>query len=136
MANLEITANDTSSIVMENALYEDGLLTLAGKTTTGTIVLANTVLARDSGTKKFVLYVQAGNTTGNGIAKGILLYPVTGTVSGGDVQVRVLISGTVRASKIVFNDTTKSLNTLDRDSLRGVGIIPQDVNELGKADNS
>lgn len=117
---------------MSNTQFEDGLLTLAGAVT----VKEGTILARDSVSGKFVLFVKGGATNENGIPKAILTYSVTST-GAGDVAIRPGIEGQYRKERLVIHADGNSTNVdaVVTDQLRDYGLTPISVRELGSYDN-
>ena len=132
MANLNITDINTGNVILKDAKFDDGLLTLAGADT----IAAGTILARDSVSGKYVLYVIGGSTNENGIPKAVLTYEATST-GAGDIAVRAMVSGYVKQELLIVDadgDASNITNAI-RDQLRDYGIIPQSVNELNIDDN-
>lgn len=132
MANIDITNVDLGSVVIKDAVYQDDTITFAGADT----FAAGTILARDTGTNKLVLYVVGGSTAGNGIPCAVLTYPIT-LGAGGDSPARVLIAGEVKKQRLVVdaagNDST--ITVVVKDLLRARGIIPVETKQLSKVDN-
>lgn len=132
MANLTITNIDNGSPVIVRGAERDELLTLAGADS----IAAGTILARDTGTNKLVLFVKGGITAGNGVPKAVLAYSVTST-GAGDVPVRAVMSGVVNGGRLVIDadgDAT-NVDAVVRDQLRDYGIDTVTVTELNKLDN-
>lgn len=133
MATIDITAVDQGGVILEDAVFQDDVITFAGADT----FAAGTILARSTATDKLVLYVVGGATAGNGIPCAVLTYPITLT-GAGDSQARVLISGKVRKQKLVVdaagNDST--ISVVVKDLLRARGIVPVESKQLAKADNT
>lgn len=95
-----------------------------------------TILARDTSTNKWVLFVPAGNTNGNGIPKGVLAKRLTKVASGaGDLIGSVITFGEVNQDRLVI-DGGGSITKVIVDALRLYGIRPRPVNQLGVYDNS
>jgi hypothetical protein len=78
--------------------FKDDLITFGGAAT----FAAGTLLAIDTSTQKWVKYVKGGVTNGNGIASGVLTYPVTAT-GAGDVKGRVLVAGKVKKEHLIID---------------------------------
>lgn len=127
-----ITNNDTGVALFKGGEYEDALLTLAG----ADVIASGTILARDSVSLKYVLFVKGGSTNENGIPKAVLLDPVTST-GAGDVTIRPLIEGTLRKEKIVIDadGDDSNVDAAVRDQLRDYGLPVVDVTELNTLDN-
>jgi hypothetical protein len=132
MSNLTVENVDLGGVVLKDERYLDGLLTVPGAQT----VLAGTILARDSSTLKFVLYIKGGSTNENGIPKAILTYPITSAGSG-DEAIRALVAGEVRDEKLVIDadGDASNVDNAVRDELRDYGITPVPVQELNILDN-
>lgn len=127
MPNIVNTSIDLGSVALRDEQLHDELLTLAGAST----VLAGTILARDSGTLKLVLYVKGGVTAGNGIPKAILGYPVT-VAGAGDVAVRALDKGEVNQTRLIIaaDGTGANIDNAVLDQLRAFGLTPVSVQQL------
>ena len=132
MSNVTITNNNNGSVILKEGDFRDELLTFVGIAT----ILAGTILARDSVSGKLVPYVIGGVANENGIPKAILTYPVTST-GAGDVAIRDMISGTVRAEKLVVNadGDASNITAAILDQLRDYTLISIDVQELNIVDN-
>lgn len=132
MPNMTVTNNNLLNPILSDAEFRDGLLTLAGADS----IAAGTILARDSGSLKFVLFVKGGSTNQNGIPKAILTYPVTST-GAGDVPVRVAVSGKFRKERLIIDadGTGANVDAAVLDQLRDYGLVPVDVTELNIVDN-
>ena len=129
---MTVTNNDLGGVVLESGQFRDDLLTVGGAVT----VLEGTILARDSVSLKLVPYVKGGITNENGIPKAILTYPVT-SAGAGDVSVRDMVSGSVRAGRLVI-DLDGDASNVDNavlDQLRNYTLISVDVTELNISDN-
>jgi hypothetical protein len=132
MANLTVTNVDLGSVILLGGEFRDDLLTLAGAVT----VLEGTILARDSVSLKLVPFVKGGTTNENGIPKAVLTYEVVST-GAGDVPVRDMVSGTVRAPRLVI-DADGDASNVDAaviDQLRDYALVSIDVQELNVLDN-
>lgn len=132
MANLDITNIDAAGIALGECKHRDDTLTLAGADT----LAPGTILARDSSTEKLVLYAKGGVTNGNGIPKVVLPYEVV-AAGAGDVAVRVLVAGGVKAGRLII-DADGDASNIDApvlDQLRAYGIVPTDVSQIGSLDN-
>lgn len=132
MANLVITNLDQGSVILQEVEARDELLTFAGA---GTII-EGTILARDSVSKNLVPFVKGGTTNQNGIPKAVISYEVTAT-GAGDEAIRALVSGKVRAQRLVIDADGDASNVDDAviDQLRDFSIISIDVSELNILDN-
>ncbi len=132
MANITITNVDLGSVILQDGQFRDDLLTLAGAVT----VLEGTILARDSASLKLVLYVKGGSTNENGIPKAVLTYEVVST-GAGDVPIRDMVSGSVRAPRLVIaaDGDASNIDAAVLDELRDYSLISIDVQELNILDN-
>jgi hypothetical protein len=130
MGDPVITNNQKSSLVINDPTYVDEIFTGGADT-----LLANTILARDTGTLLLVLFVKGGSTTGNGIPCCIL--PTATVIGATDQNVRVLQSGVVREDQLVIDADGDSSNVdgAVRDQLRQLAIIVKPVQELNILDN-
>lgn len=131
MANLTIANIEACSVALREEEFEDGLVTFAGTDT----FAAGTILARDTGTLKFVLFVKGGVTTGNGIPKGVLTYAIDRT-GAGDVKARVLVKGVVDKYKLIIDADGSNVNVdaAVLDGLRDYGITTVDVKHIAGYD--
>lgn len=132
MSNLTSTNIDNGSVVMDQAQFEDGLLTFSAP---GTVV-AGTILAVDFVSLKYVPFVKGGDTNENGIPKAVLTYDVTAAVAGDEV-IRAGIGGIVRVDKLIIDadGTGDNVDKAVLDKLRSYGITPRTVTELNDFDN-
>lgn len=131
MPNITITDIDVSAIALRDEEFRDELLTFAGTD----LFAKGTLLARDSVSKKLVLYVKGGSTNGNGIPLAVLTYPVD-RVGAGDVKVRALVKGSVDKSLLIIDSdgTGANIDAVVCDQLRDFDIIPIDVNHIAGFD--
>lgn len=132
MANMTVTNNDLSGVILSDAKFRDELLTFGGAGT----VIAGTILARDSVSLKLVPFVKGGSTNQNGIPKAIVTYDVTAG-GAGDVPIRAGVSGVYRKEKLVI-DADGNASNVDNavmDQLRDYGLTPLNVRELNIKDN-
>ena len=132
MSNITITNVDLGNVILKEGEFRDDLLTFAGAGT----VLEGTILARDSVSLKLVPFVKGGTTNENGIPKAIVTYDVTATAAG-DVPVRDMVSGSVRAQRLII-DADSDASNVDAavlDQLRDYTLVSIDVQELNILDN-
>ena len=127
-----VTNVDLGGVIYEGGEFRDSELTFAGAGT----VLEGTILARDSVSGKLVPYVIGGATNENGIPKSVLTYEVTAT-GAGDAPVRDMITGTVRAAKLVVDadGDGSNLTPVILDELRDYSLVSVDTTELNILDN-
>ncbi len=130
--SLVIENVDQGTVVLADAIHDDGLLTFAGATTS----VEGTILARDSVSLKFVPYVIGGVTNENGIPKAVVTYDVV-AAGAGDEAIRAMVSGNVRAERLVVDADGDASNITDAilDQLRDYGVVALSVNELNILDN-
>ncbi len=131
MPNITITDNYPGSVAIGNEEFEDGLLTLAGPDD----LKAGTILARDSVSLKYVLYVKGGSTNQNGIPKVVLTYPVS-VAGAGDTKIRALVKGDVNFARLVIDadGTNANIDAAVMDQLRDYGITAVKHTQLGGYD--
>ena len=132
MSNIEIENVDQGSVILQNGQFRDDLVTVGGAVT----LLEGTILARDSVSLKLVPFVKGGSTNENGIPKAVLTYENTSTGSG-DEPVRDMVSGSVRAQRLVIDADGDASNVDDAvlDQLRDYSLVSIDVQELNVLDN-
>ena len=132
MSNLVIENVDQGTVILADAIHDDGLLTFAGATTS----VEGTILARDSVSLKFVPYVIGGVTNENGIPKAVLTYDVT-AAGAGDEAIRAMVGGRVVQERLVVAADGDASNITDAilDQLRDYGVVAESVTELSILDN-
>lgn len=134
MANPEITNNDVTKLEVFNPKYEDLTVQVLGADT----LVENTVLAYDqaTGTYKATVSTVAATATARAILKQANVFSGAGTAS-----LRCLVGGEVRASQLVFDNGTDTVDTQPasqdsfRTQLRDYGIIARDEREIDETDN-
>ena len=132
MSNLTIENIDLGNVILSDGEFHDDLLTFSGAGT----VASGTILARDSVSLKLVPFVKGGTTTGNGIPKAVLTYSVTATAAG-DVAVRDMVSGSVRANRLIIDadGDNSNVDAAVLDQLRAFSLVTIDIQELNILDN-
>jgi hypothetical protein len=132
MSNITITNVDIGNVILKDGEFRDDLLTFAGAAT----VLAGTILARDSVSLKLVPFVKGGTTNEDGIPKAVLTYDVTAT-GAGDVAIRDMVSGSVRAERLIIDadGDGSNVDVVVLDQLRDYSLVAIDVTELNILDN-
>ena len=132
MANLTIENNDLGSVILNNAKFQDDLLTFAGAAT----VLEGTILARDSVPGKYVPFVKGGSTNENGIPKAVLTYEVI-AAGAGDESIRAGVAGEYRKERLVINadGDDSNIDKVVEDQLRDYNLVPINVTENNVLDN-
>ncbi len=135
MANLEIVNNDSSTLVIGSTgipKYRDGVFTAASAKT----FPAGTILALDTATFKYVVYVKGGSTNGNGVPLAFMGVKLV-TDGAGDNVVRPLVSATVNRNLLVIDadGTNANVDEVVIAELRDYTLIVEDVAELSSFDN-
>lgn len=128
MANLEITNNDVTGVVIWDPVHENATLTFAGAATWP----AGAVLGKVTATGKYVRFTP-GAADGSEIPKAVLTQAVTADAAG-DVPARPAIAGRVRAGDLV-NNVDAALTDAQLDQLRVYSIIALGTTELTELDN-
>jgi hypothetical protein len=132
MSNIEITTNQTNGIRIWEPIHKDDLVTLVG----ADVLLAGTILARDSVSLELVLFVKGGSTNENGIPKAVIDYGFTAT-GAGTFSVRALVGGRIRAADLVIDadgDAT-NVDAAVLDQLRDFGLVGLSTAQLSTFDN-
>lgn len=132
MSTVEITNNATRTVVVFGAVFEPGVVNFAGADT----LLPGTILARDSVSLKYVIFVKGGSTNGNGIPKAVLLNELVAT-GAGDLSANPIVGGRLATNKLVIDadGDASNVDNAVRDELRDFGIITHDSVQLAEADN-
>lgn len=132
MSNITVTNVDIGNVILKDGEFRDDLLTFTGAAT----VKEGTILARDSVSGKLVPFVKGGATNENGIPKAVLTYDVTAT-GAGDVAIRDMVSGSVRAQRLVIDadGDGSNVDAVVLDQLRDYSLVSIDVQELNILDN-
>lgn len=132
MANLTITNVDNSPIVISDEKFEDAVINFAG----ADVLAAGTILARNTTTQKYQIYVKGGSTAGNGVPVAVLTYELTATGSG-DLPCRPLVAGVVDKGLLIIDadGDGSNVNAQVTDELRQTGIVAQVHDQLSALDN-
>lgn len=132
MSNITITNVDLGNVILKYGEFRDDLLTFAGA---GTVV-EGTILARDSVSLKLVPFVKGGVTNENGIPKAVITYDVE-AAGAGDVAVRDMVSGSVRAQRLIIDadGDGSNVDAAVLDQLRDYSLVSIDAQELNILDN-
>ena len=132
MSNITVTNVDIGNVILKDGEFRDDLLTFARPAT----VKEGTILARDSVSLKLVPFVKGGTTNENGIPKAVITYDVTATAAG-DVAIRDMVSGSVRAQRLVIDadGDASNVDVAVLDQLRDYTLVSIDVQELNILDN-
>lgn len=130
--NMTVTNCDTGTVILGNTQFEDALLTF---TAAGTIK-QGTILARDSVTNNYIVFVKGGTTNGNGIPKAVLTYDVVATASG-NKPFRPAVAGEFRKERLIIaaDGNATNVDAVVTDALRDYGLVAISVKELGALDN-
>jgi len=131
--SITITNADVGSVELEGGKFDpNSLITVGGAVT----LLAGTILARDSGSLKYVPFVKGGSTNENGIPKAVLTYPIT-SGGAGDVAATPLVGGSVKEDRLIIDADGDNSNVDNAvlDQLRAYGITPVPVQQLAELDN-
>lgn len=130
MANIVTTEIDTGDLEIGPCEYEDGLINFSG----ADLLVRGTILARDSSTLKFRIFVVGGSTNENGIPKAVLAHDVEATGSG-DLAVRAIVEGNVNQDRLVIDADGDASNVTAavRDKLRDYKITCSEVTQLDGA---
>ena len=128
MANIEITTNKTRGIVLWDPVHEDAIATFAGAETWP----AGAVLGKVTATGKYVRFAP-GAADGSEIPLAVLSQDVE-AAGAGDVAIRPVIAGRVRAGDLV-NNVDAALTAVQLDQLRDYSIIALGTTQLAELDN-
>lgn len=130
--NMTVTNGDIGNVILGNTQFEDAILTVAGAGTTK----AGTLLARDSVSGKYVVFVKGGSTNGNGIVKAVLTYDVVAT-GAGDKSIRAAIEGQFRKERLVIaaDGNATNVDAAVLDAMRDYGLVAISVKQLAAYDN-
>jgi len=119
-------------VQLRNCEFADATVTFAG----ADIFVEGTILAVDSVSLKFVLFVKGGSTNQNGIPKAVLAHRLENT-GAGDLPARVIVAGELVKERLVI-DADGNDSNVDRaviDQLRDYGLRAVSVKQLAKRDN-
>lgn len=128
MANIEITNNKTRGIALWEPVHEDAIATFGGAATWP----AGSVLGKVTATGKYVRFAP-GAADGSEIPLAVLSQDVTAD-GAGDVAIRPVIAGRVRAGDLV-NNVDAALTAVQLDQLRDYSIIALGTTQLAELDN-
>jgi len=123
---------DQNNVIVQHAVFNDGLLTSVGATTH----LEGTILARDTITGSFVPFVVGGVTNGDGIPTAILTYDVIAT-GAGDTTIHAAVSGQYQKERLVIaaDGDGSNVDVTIEDQLRDFGLVTRNVDQLNILDN-
>lgn len=130
MATQTVTDIDNGSLELERCEKVQRLLTFAGAAT----AKKGTILAVDSSSLKFVLFVKGGSSNENGIPKAVLPYEVVAD-GAQDIMVSAIVRGVVDKTRCVIHADGDDSNIDAKviDQLRDYGVTPLDVQETSGA---
>lgn len=130
--NMTVTNCDTGAVILGNTQFEDALLTFTGAGT----IKQGTILARDSVSNNYVVFVKGGTTNGNGTPKAVMTYDVTAT-GAGNKPFRPAIAGEFRKERLIIaaDGNATNVDAAVTDALRDYGLVAISVKELGALDN-
>jgi len=130
MANIEITNNKTRGIVLWEPVHEDAIATFGGAATWP----AGSVLGKVTATGKYVRFAPGvAVPDGSEIPLAVLSQDVE-AAGAGDVAIRPVIAGRVRAGDLV-NNVGAALTAVQLDQLRDYSIIALGTTQLAELDN-
>lgn len=128
MANIEITNNSPNGFVIWEPVFEDNTLTSSGAVTWP----AGTILGRITADSKLTAY-DPGAGDGSEVPVAIL-HDETEFTAAGDLAIRALINGRVRAGDLtVVGQGVPTIAQID--ALRDYGIVALNVQQLAELDN-
>ncbi len=128
MANIEITNNKTRGIVLWEPVHEDAVAVFGGAATWP----AGSVLGKVTASGKYARFAP-GAADGSEVPIAVLSQDVTAD-GAGDVPIRPVIAGRVRAGDLV-NNVDAALTAVQIDQLRDYSIIALGTTQLAELDN-
>ena len=130
MATQTSTSIDYGALEIDQCSHREALLTFAGAAT----AKKGTILAVDSSTLKYVLFVKGGSSNGNGIPKAVLGYEVVAT-GASDIKVSAIVEGKLNKKRLVIhaNGDDSAVDVAVLDQLRDYGIVAVNVEQAGGA---
>lgn len=132
MANPTSTTCDQGAVQIRDAQVADGVFTAGG---TGTFKVG-TILARDSVSLKFVVFVKGGSTNQNGIPKAILAEELVAG-GAGDLAGRVFVKGEFVKEKLIIqaDGSDTNIDGAVIDQLQDYGLTAVSAKQLAVLDN-
>jgi len=128
MANIETTNNKTRGIVLWEPVHEDAVAVFGGAATWP----AGSVLGKVTASGKYARFTP-GAADGSEVPIAVLSQDVE-AAGAGDVAIRPLIAGRVRAGDLV-NNVDAALTAVQIDQLRDYSIIALGTTQLAELDN-
>ena len=128
MANIEIQNNKTRGIVLWEPVHEDAVAVFGGAATWP----AGSVLGKVTASGKYARFAP-GAADGSEVPIAVLSQDVE-AAGAGDVAIRPLIAGRVRAGDLV-NNVDAALTAVQIDQLRDYSIIALGTTQLAELDN-
>lgn len=132
MANPVSTTCDQGAVQIRDCQFADGVITFAGAAT----LKVGTILARDSVSLKYVIFVKGGATNQNGIPKTVLAEDVVAT-GAGDLPARVFVRGELVKEKLIIqaDGTDANIDGAVIDQLQDYGLTAVSAKQLAVLDN-
>lgn len=132
MANPTKTTIQQETCQLSECELADGVVTFGGADD----FAEGTILARDSVSLKYVLFVKGGSTNQNGIPKAVLAHRLVNT-GAGDLPARVIVKGKVKKQKLVIDadGTDANIDGAVIDQLQDYGVTAVSVTQLARTDN-
>lgn len=128
MPNIEIQNNKTRGIVLWEPVHEDAVAVFGGAATWP----AGSVLGKVTASGKYARFAP-GAADGSEVPIAVLSQDVEAT-GAGDVPIRPVIAGRVRAGDLV-NNVDAALTAVQIDQLRDYSIIALGTTQLAELDN-
>lgn len=128
MANIEIQNNKTRGIALWGTVHEDAVAVFGGAATWP----AGSVLGKVTASGKYARFAP-GASDGSEVPIAVLSQEVE-AAGAGDVPIRLLIAGRVRAGDLV-NNVDAALTAVQIDQLRDYSIIALGTTQLAELDN-
>jgi len=128
MANIETTNNKTRGIVLWEPVHEDAVAVFGGAATWP----AGSVLGKVTASGKYARFAP-GAADGSEVPIAVLSQDVE-AAGAGDVPIRPVIAGRVRAGDLV-NNVDAALTAVQIDQLRDYSIIALGTTQLAELDN-
>jgi len=128
MANIESTNNKTRGIVLWEPVHEDAVAVFGGAATWP----AGSVLGKVTASGKYARFAP-GAADGSEVPIAVLSQAVE-AAGAGDVHIRPVIAGRVRAGDLV-NNVDVALTAVQIDQLRDYSIVALGTTQLAELDN-
>lgn len=146
LGGMEIQNNDVGVVELRDGVYDNGILLGITTAFDDALIPAGTILGRVTATGTLVPFTLAGtHGTGSDTPIGILGDDVQEAATAVDINLRFLVSGLVRQSRlIVYVGTTPgtagdlgnaAAEALLKDQLRDFTLVAQETTDLSALDN-